>query len=379
MCETKPWLVLSTASPWPDSPEGDFSIWNYGTGDKKQTLPLKGKRTAISKDGRTLAVATRGFVILWDLEAHAERLRIPYRPGVWGMDFSSDGRYLAIAGMDRQLRLCDLKATPREPTSGRSPEPRLIESPARTGRLLDDGHSLNLWAVAFHPDDGSLLSASSDRSLRLWSTPELSPRHLWLGHHDEVWCATFFHEGRSVLSAGKDGKLMIWTNQPPEATPHVRNDTWGPPRISPDGRLMIGTVYSNRTFHTSVTRINDLIADDVSWKSYALYDGFSADGTACYSLPLEDGAIRVRQRSSPNDETLIRLEGFQAGSSLIRQGRGLPPGGRFAYAITSAGKFTLWTLPDGRQHRSWNTSQTNISCSALSSDGERWAIGLHFP
>ncbi|MER6628014.1 WD40 repeat domain-containing protein [Streptomyces sp. NPDC000987] len=99
------------------------------------------------------------------------------------------GAYVATAGYDDQVVLWDARR--REPLA----------------RSFHD-HLAN--QVAFSPDGGSLLSASSDYTARLWSVPDLRLKAVYGEHEDDVEMAAFHPSGQLVATASRDHRVRVF-------------------------------------------------------------------------------------------------------------------------------------------------------------------------
>jgi len=97
----------------------------------------------------------------------------------------------------------------------------LVSWTANTSRsFLDDefalparrleGHSGFVQDVALTNNAEYALSASWDRSLRLWNLKTGACFGKFLGHTKDVLSTAFSPDNRHILSGGRDGKLKIW-------------------------------------------------------------------------------------------------------------------------------------------------------------------------
>ena len=76
------------------------------------------------------------------------------------------------------------------------------------------GHRRGVWSVAFSPTDQVLASASGDRTIRLWSVARGSGYaciRTLEGHDASVLAARFLPSGTQLMSSGADGLLKLWT------------------------------------------------------------------------------------------------------------------------------------------------------------------------
>jgi WD40 repeat protein len=73
------------------------------------------------------------------------------------------------------------------------------------------GHQYEVTAVAWSPDGARALSASHDRTLKLWD-PMAGRELLTLrGSAMQVLCAAFSPDGKTILSGGADGAAQLWS------------------------------------------------------------------------------------------------------------------------------------------------------------------------
>jgi WD40 repeat protein len=123
-----------------------------------------------------------------------------------------------------------------------------------TGLL--EGHTARIYTVAFSPDGGQLVTASLDKTARLWDR-DGTPRAVLVGHQDRVYRAKFSPgEGRWILTASRDGSILVWRRPPAaaaagvvELTPFVplKADAGGvaSAEFSPDGHYIAGAYWEN--------------------------------------------------------------------------------------------------------------------------------------
>jgi WD40 repeat protein len=64
--------------------------------------------------------------------------------------------------------------------------------------------------VAFSPDGQLILSASADKTLKLWDLENTSEPRSLEGHWHSVLAGAFSPDGNFILSGGKDKRLIIW-------------------------------------------------------------------------------------------------------------------------------------------------------------------------
>jgi mono/diheme cytochrome c family protein len=139
-------------------------------------------------------VATAGddrSVRLWEATSGRERLLLDgHSEEVEALAFSPDGKKLASAGRDRIVRIHD----------------------AATGKLLLrlTGHTDAVKALAFAPDGRRLYSAGADRAVRIWDVERGEELAALAGHTGTINALAVSGDGKYLLSGGNDRSVRLW-------------------------------------------------------------------------------------------------------------------------------------------------------------------------
>ncbi|MCS7217226.1 MAG: WD40 repeat domain-containing protein [Candidatus Bipolaricaulota bacterium] len=254
---------------WNDAVE----LWETESGVPYRTLIVPTKKTmilnsiAFSPDGRFLAWGGTGALFVWDVPL-GEVTYAFVGSGFWAvvkMEFSPDGRYLAVTTEDGAVVLWDVPSgvvvRRLEGHEGLQylafhPEGRILAVGSykkgvvrfwdiETGGLhrvfLQDGH---VRALAFSPD-GRGLAVASERTLGLWDVESGELRWAYEGSH-RITAVAFSPDGRFVAFGQDDGAVHLlnsegqWVRAFPNASFWIRRLAF-----SPDGGIIfIATAYT---------------------------------------------------------------------------------------------------------------------------------------
>ncbi|MFS0516486.1 hypothetical protein ACEYW6_17470, partial [Nostoc sp. UIC 10607] len=114
-------------------------------------------------------------------------------------------------------------------------------SPGGSLLLTLTGHSGPVLAVALTPDGKRVISASSDKTLKLWNLDTGEDERTFNGHSDSVNAVAFTPDGKQVISASFDNTLKLWNLETGEDE-RTFNGHSGPVlavALTPDGKRVI--------------------------------------------------------------------------------------------------------------------------------------------
>ncbi len=224
----------------------DITVYDLAT--HAPVLTLKGHSDDVvavkySPNGRFIASGgVDRALILWDaLTGELLRKNTDHSDYVRDVAFSPDSKLLATAGWDGQSLVFDTFSGTRVAAIK---EPKLSDAAAPAASYVPNkttqGRSNAITSVCFNASGTELMTASGDRSIRIWNTRDWSQKSILNGHTDEVWDARYSPNGRFAVSGAWDNTARVWDLRTQTCTQvlaaHV-SDVWAT-AFSPDGQLI---------------------------------------------------------------------------------------------------------------------------------------------
>jgi WD40 repeat protein len=168
----------------------------------------------VSPDGHLVLSASSDRTLrLWDTRTWSQRLRIvAHSDSLNACAFSPDGLFCVSASADATLKVWSL---PRARDAWESPpsnHQRLREHDWERilMPLVLKGHGDSVNDCAVSPDSSFIVSASSDRTLRIWDAATGRTRGTLLGHGAYVNGCAISPDGTLIASVSADGTVKIW-------------------------------------------------------------------------------------------------------------------------------------------------------------------------
>ncbi|WOB43987.1 hypothetical protein HNI00_13140 [Thermoleptolyngbya oregonensis NK1-22] len=274
-----------------------------------------------AKTDRVLAQAVQG--------ADETNRLVGHQGGVLAVDQSADGEWIASGGTDRTVKLwkpdgtlvrtLSTSATPHGIRI--SPNGQYVATANVDGMVqlwtLDGsegltlkGHTAPVWNVSFSPDSRLLVSASGDRTLKLWRVADGSLVRTLTGYDAATWQAAFSPNGQQIVSGSTDGRLTFWTvDGTLIRTIQVSNAPVWSVAYSPNGQLIAtGSGDSQIRLWSRAGRLSKTLAGH---EAEVLQVRFSADGRTLASASADRTVKLWRSDGTP-------LRTFQGHQAVVR-------------------------------------------------------------
>ena len=292
------------------SADNTVRLWEVGNEDKSTTLPGHGDIVifaAFSPNDNRIVTASRDQTIrVWDRANRSLIHEIPFQYNLetdqditefildllalYPIEFSPDSKYIAISTMNfshRTLEIWDTKKkeqrrkftvlnTPKQgwlplfdfcPHNGQI----LVVSREDTGQALVvdietgenqaviKGHNEMIMSAAFNQDCSRIVTASLDRTARVWEVESEHQIAKLSGHEGTVMHAAFSPGGQRVVTASEDMTVRVWDIDSEEPTANLPlNHTNGVAlraEFSSDGARLITVSADSSGFANQTVRI----------------------------------------------------------------------------------------------------------------------------
>jgi WD40 repeat protein len=168
------------------------------------------------------------------------------------------------------------------------------------------GHADRVTALAYAPDGKSLVSASADKTLKLWDVASGQLKFTLTNHLGLVTSVSYAPDGKSVASGSFDHSIKIWDT----ATGQERNNLLGHEDVvravtySPDGK-MLASASNDKTIKLWDTATN---------KEIATFSGHNAPVTSLAWSP--DG----KTLASGSDDKTVKVWDVATGKEKVTFG-----------------------------------------------------------
>jgi WD40 repeat protein len=262
---------------------------------------------------------------------------------VYSIFYSPDGTHILTASKDKTARIWD----------------------AATGTSLAvlSGHTNTVWFAAYSPDGKRIVTASRDGTARIWDASNGVQLAVLNGHTNSVYTAAYSPDGTRIVTASKDQTARIWdaSNAAPLTALRV-DDTVTFAAFSPDGTRVV-TALADKTARIWDARSGKQLLTLSGHTDIVQSALYSPDNTRILTASL-DHTARVWDA-----RTGAQLEVLKGHKSLVTKAGYSPDGSKI---VTSSQDNTVrvWDAITGAQLALFAHDDT-VDSAAYSPDGTR--------
>jgi WD40 repeat protein/tRNA A-37 threonylcarbamoyl transferase component Bud32 len=239
------------------------------------------------------------------------------------------------------------------------------------------GHAGGVTAVTIHPDEQTLASGSSDKTIKLWNltTGEIlhtfAGRSLWFGagHTDRITALLFASDGHTLVSSSDDGTVKFWDVVNQKLLTTLPGHEWG-----------ISAIALSQAGETLAVGSGDGLITLWHRNTQELVERLTRHQEQISGLILSPNGQTLA--SSSCDKT-IRLWNLRAGQ-LVNTWKGhadrisaiaVTPDWRTLISGSWDKTLKLWDLPSGELLKTVAAHADRITCLAISPTGQLLASG----
>lgn len=357
-------------------------LWRPSDSTLLRTLVMTARSVVFSPDGQTLAIGSENGIQLRRISDNTLLKVLPEPLYAHTLSYSSDGSTLAAANYwfsDNRVfvwRVADgtlLHSFPGPATAiALSPNGQTLAvavgNAVQLWRLSDEslihtlaGYTDRVNAVAFSPDEQTLVSGSTDRWVKLWRVPDGSLRQEWQISSRSVSSVAFSPDGQLVVAgglsfSGSSNMLYCWRLADGAQLFHqVAPQSAGSVAFSSDSRTLAssGNGLDSTILLWSIPS-GQMVQDLTAYHNSIWGLDYSPDGYALAAASLYDvgyiwnstnGTLRYPMHFLSSGKIIFTLPGPAIAYSSLLQGGSASFGFVNSYNIGSVQH--LWSRPHG--------------------------------
>lgn len=263
---------------------------------------------AMSPDGKTLASAGDDKEIrLWNVATgKTSRLLAGHTNLVRSVVWSADGKSLFSGSFDTTIRQWD------------------IQTNDVTTTLTSEA---GVFYLSLSKDETLLASGSADNQPRVWNLKEQRQLLRPEGHTGVAWAAAISPDGKLLASGARDKQVRLWdvATGTLNATLEGHTDSVGTVMFSPDGKKLASTGAGDKTVRVWDVATGQLLSTFADHGGLVYDVTFAPDGK---SIATACGDDKVRVFDLETGRTTATFDGGANSVTISRDGKQLISGGR---------------------------------------------------
>jgi WD40 repeat protein/tRNA A-37 threonylcarbamoyl transferase component Bud32 len=262
-------------------------------------------------------------------------------------------------------------------------QPILQPQPLKNTLFIGARHASRVTAVAWSARGTHIVSASYDKTVRIWDTNSGDNVQTYQGHWDRVLAAAWSPDGNLVASTGNDGTIQIWDPLKVNLALTYREHTQPVLALSwsPDGKR-IASVCEGKIVRVWDTITGQTVYIHNGHNNRVLTLGWSPDGKHIASAG-EDKLVQVwnvqREKTGFFNSWLqhSRRPFTYRGHFGRVNALAWSPNGQRVASVGSDKTLQVWDALTGKKYFIHRNPSSTITCVAWSYDGRYLATGAN--
>ncbi|MBN1851792.1 MAG: protein kinase [Pirellulales bacterium] len=316
---------------------------------------------AYAPNGKMYASSSGSSIHIWDAKT-GERKATFHAPLIPGLDqeiraiaFSPDSNTIAAGGLDKLVRLWDVKT--------------------RTLKKTLSGHEDRVFSVAFSPDGETVASGSDHGTINLWLSTTGLLKNTWGAHKSGkiIWSLIFSRNGKNLVSGSHDKTAIVWDISENSLKPHLLlkikcSDAIHSMAVSPDGQTLATGEYDGDVTFWNLNTGRRTAQVDGRHKGNVTCVTFSPDGKQLFSCG-DDSTIFLWDLST--NKMLDSLGGHMHNVYSLA----ISPDGSSLVSGGADGTVKIWdAAPQIPEPTVLHNPRNDIRCATFSPNGHLLAM-----
>ncbi|KAG2125812.1 WD40-repeat-containing domain protein [Suillus clintonianus] len=238
-----------------------------------------------------------------------------------------------------------------------------LESGTQIGGDWRDESKAGMWSMALSPNNKTVASGSSDRTVSLWNVETRKNITKWTGHTRVVCTLCWSSDGKQVVSGSRDGTARVWDVDSGETVMTIKTrHKWVNAVIySPDNEKIASGGDNENAVKIWDSKIGELItALKHDWAVWSL--AWTSDGKKLIS----GSYCSIRIFDTATWQQIAVLEGHTDGVNVISLSRN----NRLLASVSRDNTARLWNLDTNLLIGQPLQHEDHLHSAALSDDGK---------
>ncbi|MDB9315488.1 serine/threonine protein kinase [Spirulina sp. CS-785/01] len=262
---------------------------------------------------------------------------------------SPDGNWLISASADKTLKIWDIN----------------------TGELKKtlDGHTSFVDEVVISPDGGTLVSISADKTVRIWDFPAGTARHVLEGHSGFIHSVAIASDGQTLVTGSADKTIQVWNLDTGENLYTLTGHSGfvNAVKISADSQIL-ASCSNDKTIKIWNLATGEALRTIEGHEGFVNDLAISSDGTLLVSASA-DHTVRLWQVETGKE--LYKLTGHENTVEKVK----INETGQVVFSSSQDQTIRLWDTKTGKMLQVLENYEHHIDYFAVSPDGHFVATG----